>query len=97
MIVVWLGLISGLPFSPHLHVTSYGRFLASIVIIFGYALFGKVTSLITSRPLHRLNISKDTTEIMEELSIIKQTLDRMEKSLVHSHTTNAHISKNKDD
>jgi len=78
-------------------VTSYGRFLASIVIIFGVALFGMMTSFITSRFLHHHNITKEISEMKEELNTIQQTLARLEEGLVHSHTSNDHLSKNNDD
>ena len=75
-------------------VTSYGRFLASLVIIFGVALFGMITSCITARFLHRRDSRQDIDEMREELASIKATLARIDERLVENQTTTDFISKN---
>jgi voltage-gated potassium channel len=77
-------------------VTSYGRFLASIVIFFGVALFGMITSYITSRFLNRPNNTQEISEMKDELTIIRETVDRLEERLVNNQVANDLLSKNKD-
>jgi voltage-gated potassium channel len=76
-------------------VTPYGRFLASIVIFFGVALFGMITSYITARFLHRRDKSKDIVELNKELKSIKATLARLEEILVDNQVETEQRSKNR--
>jgi len=77
-------------------VTSYGRFLASLMIIFGVALFGVMTSFIATKFLRfgKQNPIKEIIELKEELTDIKSTLIRIEEQIAKTSSSENRSSSN---
>ena len=77
-------------------VTSYGRFLASLMIIFGVALFGVMTSFIATKFLRfgKHNSIKEIIELKEELTDLKSTLTRIEEHIAKTSSSENRSSSN---